>query len=460
MPIFDGNLPYTNLHELNLDWIVSYVKSVKGKTDLIDESVENAKTSEENAKISEEQAKYYADTIANVFVTPEMFGAVGDGITDDTTAFQDALNSGTPVVAPATYYVTNINVHNNELLILGEVKGQVIINNESSVHGGKITQYSNEPCVKFESVLTGGQGYMNSKLYDCTITPTASGIGIQLWATTNALFGIYVGNINIMNCDKSIHIYDNKWITKCDFENIFCHSPQYVIFVENLVALNTYCADITFRNVYAQYYGGAPLNFLKLDSGACLFTFEESFVYDGIGDKYFSLSNRADTRLTFLGALKFDPKAVAFTNDTNLRKFYFQTHYGEAPTYMKMGVRTELPVDWYGGVSFENMSSPSATLRFAGLVSRGGVLNGANEPNKVFGVSFYDGRLSVLRSTDGTVANGKVVEVTTPYSGGVYTTATLPSGVRDGATVWCSDIKMPLTYYVTHWYKPDGTQYV
>ena len=26
MPIFDGNLPYTNLHELNNDWIVKTVK--------------------------------------------------------------------------------------------------------------------------------------------------------------------------------------------------------------------------------------------------------------------------------------------------------------------------------------------------------------------------------------------------------------------------------------------------
>ena len=26
MSIFDGNMPYTNLHELNLDWIISKIK--------------------------------------------------------------------------------------------------------------------------------------------------------------------------------------------------------------------------------------------------------------------------------------------------------------------------------------------------------------------------------------------------------------------------------------------------
>lgn len=57
MPIFDGNLPYTNLHELNNDWIIKTVKEVKDKTENIDESVAEAKEYSENAKSAMEDTQ-------------------------------------------------------------------------------------------------------------------------------------------------------------------------------------------------------------------------------------------------------------------------------------------------------------------------------------------------------------------------------------------------------------------
>lgn len=53
------------------------------------------------------------------FVTPEMFGAVGDGVTDDSQPWQDALNTGTVVVATGTYKIHNVSVSNGNVFIVG-----------------------------------------------------------------------------------------------------------------------------------------------------------------------------------------------------------------------------------------------------------------------------------------------------------------------------------------------------
>ena len=55
MGVFD-NFPYTNVHDLNTDWLVKTVKEVKDKTDEIDRSVQDAKNYADNAKTSEDNA--------------------------------------------------------------------------------------------------------------------------------------------------------------------------------------------------------------------------------------------------------------------------------------------------------------------------------------------------------------------------------------------------------------------
>lgn len=57
------------------------------------------------------------------FVTPQMFGAVGDGVTDDTTAFIDCLTDGHPVYVPSgTYIIDDITITRSNLLMLGAGK--------------------------------------------------------------------------------------------------------------------------------------------------------------------------------------------------------------------------------------------------------------------------------------------------------------------------------------------------
>lgn len=393
------------------------------------------------------------------FVIPEMFGAYGDGVNDDTEALQDALDSGINVVAPGTYAVSSVNVKDTTLTILGEIDGQVVINNNGIVKGGTIRQNSADPCVVFESVISG-KGYLNGALKECNLVPTESGVGIKLYSNSNPLFGFLIENVDIASCEKSIWFYSNRWITKGSIENVFCHSPKYAIFIDNLQTTNTQCGDFTFKNVYAQYNNGNPINFFRVNTGNCLAALYDSFCYDGIGEYTFYIPSGSDsTRITIQGQGHFNPASSTFVNKSDIRAFNFYPQTVERSLLIKPSNAEGLPKDKIGSIYFESFLNPALSgSRFFGFVGRGGTTAGASEPNKVFGVSCYDGRLSILRSTDGTISNGNVVEVSTPYSGAVYTTSTLPTGVRDGAKCWCSDIKMDVTYYNGKWYRPDGTE--
>ena len=59
--------------------------------------------------------------IKGVFVTPEMYGAIGDGVADDTQAVTDAIASGKMVVCKGTYLITSmITLPNNACIVAGE----------------------------------------------------------------------------------------------------------------------------------------------------------------------------------------------------------------------------------------------------------------------------------------------------------------------------------------------------
>ena len=70
------------------------------------------------------------------YVTPEMFGAVGDGLTDDTQAIQDAIDSGKPVLMVNKYLIesTITIAHNNTILYC---TGEIVFDNDIVIFGIK-----------------------------------------------------------------------------------------------------------------------------------------------------------------------------------------------------------------------------------------------------------------------------------------------------------------------------------
>ena len=144
MGLFE-HFPYSNFHELNLGWFLTrfrqllndwgvfeetvnqYMEDIEAawieqqqKFDNINDAWEAMKLwiedYFENLDLQQEVNNYFDEmmqqgTLApeiasylSVYVTPEMFGAVGDGVADDTQAWQDAVDTGKNVVATSDTY--------------------------------------------------------------------------------------------------------------------------------------------------------------------------------------------------------------------------------------------------------------------------------------------------------------------------------------------------------------------
>ena len=101
------NFPYTNFHQLNLDWIVSKI-----------EQIERGDYTPVNFQI------------ANV----RDYGAVGNGIEDDTAAITNAANSGLPVYFPVGSYAISrpISPVTEGQMFFGAGWGSIIIYSGSS----------------------------------------------------------------------------------------------------------------------------------------------------------------------------------------------------------------------------------------------------------------------------------------------------------------------------------------
>ncbi len=133
------------------------------------------------------------NTISNRFSTVLDYGAVGDGTTDDTTAFQNALNRGGMVGVPFTtngYLVGNLTIGNNTTL--GSLGGRARLVFKSGAT--QMLSGATSTGVKLEGLEFDGQ--TNGSYVGVSAAASRSGISIYSY-----------GGCEVVNC--YIHGFDN-----------------------------------------------------------------------------------------------------------------------------------------------------------------------------------------------------------------------------------------------------------
>lgn len=155
------------------------------------------------------------------FVMPEMYGAVGDGVTDDTAALQACLVNGNNVLLTKTYLITSTLDINYK--------------HDISVWGGTITRRANESFntirgrgaynITFENVIFDGNGNDSEFVEDW---PDASQVCIFIGSQsknislTGCRISNYFSGVFILGADGDSTSY-NGVIRDCVFHN--CHKP-------------------------------------------------------------------------------------------------------------------------------------------------------------------------------------------------------------------------------------------
>lgn len=208
-----------------------------------------------------ETSKFTEDAKLHIlkdYVTPQMFGAKGDGVTDDTNAIQAAINSGNKVVIPeGTYKVSAhtkynkpltdpgslyINKDNFEIIGRGEV---LLIASDVDTVMGEIMNIANCSNVRVSNItFVGGK---------TTATEHSEWLyGVNMWKVNgvtieNCVFRDFIGDglrWGTYILDQTGHS-GNITIEDCNFENCY----------RNCVSVGDNIETSVIRNCVFKNYG-------------------------------------------------------------------------------------------------------------------------------------------------------------------------------------------------------------
>ena len=291
---YNYEYPYTDPNRYNADWLINLVKMLKNEVSQLNDTVKNFlenldidKELEEIINKKLEDGSLY-DFFRNIlfFVTPQMFGAKGDGIHDDTDAFRLAIeslqNGGMLYIPDGTYVIskTGITITNTMSMIGASTQNTIIksynttanividadnvtlknitLDGNNVLDSTAVSIYKKKNCVidSLNIMNINGIGIGLSNAYKC-IVRNCSIIGLRgLWP---AYWCAYDDDFD---GEHGWHIYDNVYAYNIGLDGIICNDDYVNILNSKFVLCGTLtptggalgaCGIYTDVNIYKLY---------------------------------------------------------------------------------------------------------------------------------------------------------------------------------------------------------------
>lgn len=201
----------------------------------LDEHPEATTTVQDNSLVEDKFTEELRKKTLKDYVTPQMFGAVGDGKTDDTNALNLCFASGKPVHLVSNYRTTNtLNLYNeligNNFIIFAEHDNDIIVlHDRARIEDLQINTTTTKKAVIIRDGVRRLQNIMNKvTLYSSTRT----GTGIYIEMNDNSYFAYNnMNDIIIFNFGIGIHLnaVGTGFIQCNNFNNVVNSAKQFIL---------------------------------------------------------------------------------------------------------------------------------------------------------------------------------------------------------------------------------------
>ena len=189
-------------------------------------------------------------------VSVKDFGAVGDGVTDDTTAIQNAINSNTSnytIYFPSgTYKFTNVTITDKINLTVtgaGVLNGQITVANNTVLRGTLSNLTFLNLTFNRGRTTSGQNAIVLTSIYGVKITGCTF-IGVDKCVSTGTLTTVQqVASVYITGCTTGLpnsSLYTSAEINNPPYVYYNTGYPNYLYY--NNQSGNFYCGDINIRN--------------------------------------------------------------------------------------------------------------------------------------------------------------------------------------------------------------------